>query len=122
MKAHGSGRHDPHFSQAVRILALSPLDRNWNDYRVCYNAILNLMTAEERRIAIAALGAGSWDTHDQIVIAVADGLKLEAKHVEAVLQRLRIRMVLFCVSAARAGSGSAESVRYERGMDWTEEE
>jgi hypothetical protein len=79
------------------------------------------MTTDERRIANAALGAGPWANHDQIVIAVADGLKLEAKHVEAVLQRLRIRMVLVCVSAARAGSESAASVRYEKGMDWTEE-
>ena len=81
----------------------------------------NSMTAEERRIANAALGAGSWDNHDQIVIAVADVLKLEAQHVEAVLQRLRIRMVLVCVSAANAASETA-SVRYQRGMDWTEEE
>ena len=80
------------------------------------------MTADERTIANAALGAGPWDDHDQIVIAVADGLKLEAKHVEAVLQRLRIRMVLVCVSAANAGSEGAASIRYERGMDWTDEE
>jgi hypothetical protein len=52
------------------------------------------MTADERRIANAALGAGPWDDHDQIVIAVADGLGLEAQHEEAVLQRLRIRMVI----------------------------
>ena len=79
------------------------------------------MTTEERRIATAALGAGSWDKHDQIVIAVADGLGLEAQRVEAVLQRLRIRMVLVCVSAANATSENT-SVRYERGMDWTGEE
>jgi hypothetical protein len=79
------------------------------------------MTTDERRIANAALGAGPWDNHDQIVIAVADGLGLEAQHLEAVLQRLRIRMVLVCVSAANAGSETA-SVRYQRGMDWTEEE
>jgi hypothetical protein len=79
------------------------------------------MTAEERRIANAALGAGSWDSHEQIVSAVADGLGLEAQRVEAVLQRLRIRMVLVCVSAANAASETA-SVRYQRGIDWTEEE
>jgi hypothetical protein len=43
------------------------------------------MTADERRIANAALGAGSWDSHDQIVIAVADGLGLETQYVEAAL-------------------------------------
>jgi hypothetical protein len=79
------------------------------------------MTTEERRIANAALGAGSWDSHEQIVSAVADGLGLEAEHVEAALQRLRIRMVLVCVSAAYATSGTT-SVRYQRGIDWTEEE
>jgi hypothetical protein len=79
------------------------------------------MTADERRIANAALGAGAWEDHDQIVIAVADVLELEAQHVEAVLQRLRIRMVLVCVSAANAASETA-SVRYQRGIDWTEEE
>ena len=79
------------------------------------------MTSEERRIANAALGAGPWDNHDQIVIAVADALRLEAKRVEAVLQRLRIRMVLVCVSAANAGSEGVGPVRYQRGMDWTEE-
>jgi hypothetical protein len=79
------------------------------------------VTTDERRIANAALGAGSWDSHDQIVIAVTHVLNLEAQHVEAVLQRLRIRMVLACVSAANATSETA-SVRYQRGMDWTEEE
>ena len=79
------------------------------------------MTPDERRIATAAIGAGSWNNHDQIVIAVADGLGLEAKHVEAVLQRLRIRMVLVCVSTADAANETA-SVRYQRGVDWTEEE
>ena len=79
------------------------------------------MTAEERRIANAALGAGPWDNHDQIVIAVADVLKLEPRHVESVLQRLRIRMVLVCVSAANATSEGA-SVRYERGTDWMDGE
>ena len=80
------------------------------------------MAADEHRIATAALGAGSWEDHDQIVIAVADRLGLAAQHVEAVLQRLRIRMVLVCVTAARAGSESTASVRYERGMDWTDEQ
>ena len=79
------------------------------------------MTAEERRIANAALGAGSWENHDEIVIAVTHDLGLEAQRVEAVLQRLRIRMVLVCVSAANAASETA-SVRYQRGIDWTEEE
>jgi hypothetical protein len=79
------------------------------------------MTTDERRIANAAPRVGPWDNHDQIVIAVADVLNLEARHVESVLQRLRIRMVLVCVSAANAASETA-SVRYQRGMDWTEEE
>jgi hypothetical protein len=78
------------------------------------------MTTEERRIANAALGAGSWDSHEQIVSAVADGLRLEAQRVESVLQRLRIRMVLVCVSAATATSETA-SIRYQRGIDWTDE-
>jgi hypothetical protein len=75
------------------------------------------MTADERTIANAALGAGAWENHDQIVIAVAHLLGLEPQHAEAVLQRLRIRMILVCVSAANAGNETA-SVRYERGMDW----
>ena len=79
------------------------------------------MTADERTIANAALGAGPSTNHDQIVIAVAGLVGLEARRVEAVLQRLRIRMVLVCVSAANATSENA-SVRYERGMDWMEEE
>ena len=79
------------------------------------------MTSDERTIANAALRAGPWDNHNQIVIAVAHLLALEPQHVEAVLQRLRIRMVLVCVSAANATSENA-SVRYERGMDWTDEE
>ena len=79
------------------------------------------MSLDERQIANAALGAGPWEDHDQIVIAVADGLGLEAQHVESVLQRLKIRMVLVCVSAASA-MGETASVRYQRGMDWTEEE
>jgi hypothetical protein len=79
------------------------------------------MTADERRIATAALGAGPWANHDQILIAVADALKLEPRRVEAVLQQLRIRMVLVCVSAANATSENA-SVRYDRGMDWMEED
>jgi hypothetical protein len=78
-------------------------------------------TAEERTIANAALGAGPWDSHDEIVIAVAHLLGLEAQLVEVILQRLRIRMVLVCVSAANATSETA-SVRYERGMDWMDGE
>ena len=80
------------------------------------------MTPDERLIATAALGAGSWDDHDQIIIAVAHMLRLEPQLVESVLQRLRIRMVLVCVSAATAGSEGAGSVRYEKGMDWMDEE
>jgi hypothetical protein len=80
------------------------------------------MTTDDRTIANAALGAGSWDNHDQIVITVAHLTGLEPQHVEAVLQRLRIRMVLVFVSAASAGSEGTASVRYERGMDWTDEE
>jgi hypothetical protein len=79
------------------------------------------MTAEERTIANAALNTGPWDNHDQIVIAVADQLRLEPRRVEAVLQQLRIRMVLVCVSAANATSENA-SVRYDRGMDLMDEE
>ncbi len=78
------------------------------------------MTADERTIANAALGTGRWASHDQIVIAVADLLGLEPQRVEAVLQRLRTRMVLVCASAASATSETA-SVRYQRGMDWTDD-
>ena len=81
----------------------------------------NSMTPDERMIAVAALSAGPWEDHDQIVIAIAARLKLETQKVEAVLKRLRIRMVLVCVSAANAGSETA-SVRYQRGVDWTDEE
>jgi hypothetical protein len=79
------------------------------------------MTAGDRTIANAAIGAGPWDNHDQIVIAVGDLPELEAQRVEAVLERLRIRMVLVCVSAANATSENA-SVRYELGMDWMDGE
>lgn len=77
------------------------------------------MTAEERQIAAATLQAGPWESHDQIVIAVADRLDVDSHHVEAVLQRLRVRMVLVCVSATRSRGESP--VRYERGGDWVEE-
>ena len=79
------------------------------------------MTPDERGIANAALGAGSGENHDQIVIAIAARLKLETQKVEAVLKRLRIRQVLVCVSASSAGSEGVASVRYERGIDWTDE-
>ena len=79
------------------------------------------MTAEERRIANAALRAGSYDNNDQLVIAVAAGLKRDPQTVEAALQKLRIRQVLVCVSAANAASEGA-SVRYERGIDWKDED
>jgi hypothetical protein len=79
------------------------------------------MTADERRIANAAVGAGPWDSHNQIMTAVTNLLKLEPRHPESVLQRLRIRMVSVWVSAANAKSENA-SVRHERGMDWTDEE
>ena len=38
------------------------------------------MTADERTIANAALGAGPWANHDHIVIAVADRLGLKPQH------------------------------------------
>jgi hypothetical protein len=41
------------------------------------------MTADERRIANAALGAGSYDNHDQLVIAVAAGLKRDPQTASA---------------------------------------
>ena len=59
------------------------------------------MTAEERRIANAALRAGSRDNHDQLVIAVGAGLKLDPQTVEAVLQKLRIRQFLNCIGTSR---------------------
>ena len=77
------------------------------------------MTPDERRIATVALHAGPWEDHDQIVIAVADVLKLEARHVEAVLQRLRIRQVLNCISTS-ATNDSAVRVQYEKGTDWVD--
>jgi hypothetical protein len=79
------------------------------------------MTTDERRIANAALRAGSHDNHDQLVVSVAAALRRDPQTVEAVLQKLRIRMVLACVSATNATSETA-SVRYGRGMDWTDEE
>ncbi len=78
------------------------------------------MTSDERTIANAALGAGPWENPDQIVIAVAHLLGLEPQRVEAVLQRLRTRMVLVCVSAANATS-ETPSVRYQRSMDWMDD-
>jgi hypothetical protein len=48
------------------------------------------MTADERTIANAALHAGPWANHDQIVIAVADGLGLEPTDVEAVLMSVPV--------------------------------
>jgi hypothetical protein len=78
------------------------------------------MTREERRIAQAALNAGPCANHDLIVIAVALGLGLESKHVEAVLHRLRVREVLDCVSTSAVGE-DVFSVRYEKGAAWTEE-
>ena len=78
------------------------------------------MTREERRIAVAALRAGPCANHDQIVIAVALNLRLETKHVEAVLHRLRVREVLDCVSTS-AMDEDVFSVRYEKGAAWTEE-
>ena len=77
------------------------------------------MTPDERRIATVALHSGPWEDYDQIVITVADVLKLEAQHVEAVLQRLRIRQVLNCVSTSAANE-SAVRVRYEKGTDWVD--
>jgi hypothetical protein len=74
------------------------------------------MTAEERDIAIAALGAGPWSNHDQIVIVVADGLGLEPTNVEAALMRLRISEVLNCVDYGK------DSVCYEEGNNGRDEE
>ena len=79
------------------------------------------MTADERRIANAALGAGPWGDHDQIVIAVADALGLGALYVEAVLQSLRIRKVLVRFVGAPNAASETVSVWYERGTEWTEE-
>jgi predicted secreted protein len=70
------------------------------------------MTADERRIADAALRAGPWANHDQIVIAVADGLGLEPTDVESVLMRLRFSEVLNCVHYMK------DSVCYEEGKNW----
>ena len=64
------------------------------------------MTAEERRIANAALHAGPWANHAQIVIAVTNGLGLESTDVE----------VLNCVHYVN------DSVCYEEGKNWTDEE
>ena len=74
------------------------------------------MTAEERRIANGALHAGPWANHDQIVIAVAEGLGLEPTDVEAVMIRLRFSEVLNCVHYMK------DSVCYEEGKNWTEDE
>jgi predicted secreted protein len=74
------------------------------------------MPPNERRIANAALHAGPWAKHDQIVIAVADGLGLEPTDVEAVLMRLRISEVLNCVHYVK------DSVCYEEGKNWTGKE
>jgi hypothetical protein len=79
------------------------------------------MTAEERRIAVGALHAGPWQNHAEIIIAIADRLRLEPRSVEAVLQRLKIRQVLNCVIKASNTTGHHDSIRYEKGMDWTDE-
>lgn len=55
------------------------------------------------------------------MVVVSDALKLEPQRVETVLQRLKIRMVLVCVSATNVASETA-SVRYQRSIDWTDEE
>jgi hypothetical protein len=70
------------------------------------------MTSDERQIADAALRAGPWANHDQIVIAVAEGLGLEARRVESVLIRLRFSEVLNCVHYMK------DSVCYEEGKNW----
>ena len=80
------------------------------------------MTAEERQIAVAALHAGPWENHAEIVIAIADRLRLEPQNVEAVLQRLKIRQVLNCVIKDSIIKRHHDSIRYEKGMGWTEEE
>ena len=76
---------------------------------------IKYMTADERRIANAALAAGPWANHHQIVIAVADGLGLEPTDVEAVLIRLRFNEVLNCVHYVK------DSVCDEEGKNWTVE-
>jgi hypothetical protein len=70
------------------------------------------MTTDERRIASAALRAGPWANHEQIVSAVSDGLGLEAQRVESVLMRLRFSEVLNCVHYTK------DSVCYEEGKNW----
>jgi hypothetical protein len=83
------------------------------------------MTTDEHRIANAALRAGSRDNHDQLVIAVGAGLKRDPQTVEAVLEKLRIRQVLKCIGTSRDVNVNPEyqkpSVRYEKGIDWTDE-
>lgn len=78
------------------------------------------MTPEERCIAIAALAAGPHVNHDEIIIAVAVELRLESHMVETVLQRLRMRQTVNCVSTM--SEGGAASVKYEPGIDWREED
>ena len=80
------------------------------------------VTPAERRIANAAVAAGPWENHDEIVIAVADLWDLDTMEVEAVLRRLRVRQVLNCVSTAMDMNQSAASVRYQRGIEWTDKE
>jgi hypothetical protein len=78
------------------------------------------MTTDERRIATAALRAGTSVNHDEIVLVVADQLNLDPQRIEDVLRRLRVRQVLNCVSTE--WDVGAVSVRYEKGTEWTEEE
>jgi hypothetical protein len=74
------------------------------------------MNHEERTIATAALDAGPWANHNQIVIAIADRLKLETKRVEEVLQRLTTRQVLNSIAYRK------DSIRYEEGENWRDGE
>jgi len=84
------------------------------------------MTAEERRIANAALNAGSFDNHDQLASAVAAELEVETQKVETVLERLRNRQVLNCAGTSRNVQVNPEhqkpAIRYEKGIDWTDED
>jgi predicted transcriptional regulator len=86
----------------------------------------NSMTAEERRIANAALNAGSFDNHDQLASAVAAELEVETQKVETVLERLRNRQVLNCAGTSRNVQVNPEhqkhAIRYEKGIDWTDED
>ena len=79
------------------------------------------MTPDERTIAVAALAAGPRANHDEIIVTVAVQLRVESHEVESVLQRLRIRHVLNCVSTAGDAKESALLFKYEKGAEWKNE-